>query len=65
MSQPVPIDDFKWVNIDDKWTAKNITKLDPTSSTSYMFEVDLEIPEAIHDRSLYLASINLMMNNWL
>ena len=49
MSQPVPIDDFQWANCDD-WTAETIRSLDSEAETSYMFEVDLEIPEAIHDR---------------
>ncbi len=49
MSQRVPIDDFQWANCDD-WTVETIQSLDSEAEISYMFEVDLEIPEAIHDR---------------
>ncbi len=49
MSQKVPVDNFQWVD-SKEWTAQTIMALDDEAEISYMFEVDLEIPESIHDR---------------
>ncbi len=53
MSQKLPIDNFQW---DDSkgWTAQKILSLDAEAETSYMFEVDIAIPEAIHNRYIDL-----------
>ncbi len=53
MSEPVPIDDFKWVTDDQtsSWTSEDILALDPKGTHSYIFEVDLEIPRHIHDHT--------------
>lgn len=53
MSEPVPIDQFNWVSEDvaSAWTAEDIMKMDPDGKTSYIFEVDLEIPKEIHDQT--------------
>ena len=57
MSQKVPVDNFKWV--DSKgWTAQTIMSLEVEAETSYMFEVDLEIPESIHDRYFKILIFN-------
>ncbi len=53
MSEPVPIDSFSWVKqeIIDSWTTEDILAMDPNSSHSHIFEVDLEIPQEIHNRT--------------
>ena len=53
MSEPVPIDQFTWVEegVTTSWTAEDIMRMDPSGKTSYIFEVDLEIPEEIHDQT--------------
>ncbi len=68
MSQKVPIDNFKWID-NKEWTAQKILSLDVEAETSYIFEVDLEIPESIHDRyfkifiNLYLKSTIIIKSN--
>ena len=51
MSQKVPVDEIKWVDGEtvESWTADNLMAMDPNASHSYILEVDLEIPESIHD----------------
>ena len=51
MPEPVPVDEIKWVDMEtvESWTAEKIIALDPNASHSYILEVDLEIPESIHD----------------
>lgn len=44
MSQPLPISNFKWIegNLD-------VTSIPDDAETGYIFEVDLEYPESLHD----------------
>ncbi len=53
MSEPVPIDEIQWVKdeLTSSWTRESILAMDPNSTHSYIFEVDLEIPENIHDHT--------------
>ncbi len=53
MSEPVPIDDFNWVDDEQtsSWTREDILALDPNDNHSYILEVDLEIPQHIHNRT--------------
>ena len=53
MSEPVPIDEFEWVGDDlaTSWTREDIMALNPNGTHSYILEVDLEIPEEIHDHT--------------
>ena len=53
MSEPVPIDQFEWVQEDiaSNWSAKDIMALNPNARQSYILEVDLKIPEEIHDHT--------------
>ena len=55
MSQPVPIDEIKWVDerIVQSWTQHDIMRLESTSnaSRSYILECDLEIPQNIHNET--------------
>ena len=55
MSQPVPIDEIKWVDerIVQSWTQHDIMRLESTSnaSHSYILECDLEIPQNIHNET--------------
>ena len=51
MSQSLPINNFQWVTEDE---LKNINedfihRLDDSSETGYMFDVDISIPEELHD----------------
>jgi len=50
MSEKVPVDGFKWDN-DTVWTRDMIMGLDANDTKGYIFEVDLEIPENIHDKT--------------
>jgi hypothetical protein len=47
MSQYLPTKDFKWC--DDVWSAEKIMNIADDADTGYMFEVDLHIPENLHD----------------
>ena len=55
MSEPVPVDEIKWVNEQtvQSWTQNDIMRLDgsSTASHSYILECDLEIPQNIHDET--------------
>ena len=53
MSEPVPIDGIEFVKqeIVDSWSAADILRMDPNAPISYIFEVDLEIPQEIHDHT--------------
>ena len=55
MSQPVPIDEIKWVmeQIVQSWTQQDIMRLDsgPKATHGYILECDLEIPQNIHDET--------------
>jgi hypothetical protein len=48
MSQYLPTCDFNWN--DDKWNAERIMAVADDAKTGYMFEVDLHIPEHLHDK---------------
>lgn len=48
MSQKLPIGKLKYENADE-FTEYIIKRLDPEGETGYFFEVDLEIPENLHD----------------
>ena len=51
MSQPLPYGQFSWID-DDRQKGQlvsNIQSLRPDSSHGYIFEVDLEYPESLHD----------------
>lgn len=48
MSQCLPYAKFKWVkNVDE--IVNKLTKIKSNSSTGYIFEVDLEYPQNLHD----------------
>ena len=51
MSEPVPIDQIKWVKqrVVDSWTQENIMAMNPNGSHGYILECDLEVPENIHE----------------
>ena len=53
MSQPMPIDNIKWVKerLSQSWSEQDIMRLDssPKASQGYILECDLEIPQSIHD----------------
>ena len=51
MSEPVPVDEIKWVNkeIVDTWRTEDIMAMDSNASHSFILECDLEIPDAIHN----------------
>jgi len=48
MSQKVPMDRFKWED-SSSWSCKEILEFDTESNIGLIFEVDIEIPEDIHD----------------
>ena len=52
MSQKVPMSNFKWVEdeVVKALTVQDIMCLDPNSDTGFVFEIDAEIPQEIHDR---------------
>jgi hypothetical protein len=47
MCEYLPVKDFKWNT--DEWTKDDIFKLDDKGERGYLFEVDLHIPEELHD----------------
>ena len=53
MSEKVPVDEIAFV--DDEtvahWTKDDIMKHDASGDHSYILEVDIEIPESIHDHT--------------
>ena len=53
MSEKVPIDGFKWVPEDQltSWGKEEILAMNPEGTHSYILEVDVNIPEEIHDRT--------------
>ena len=63
MCQYLPIGNFEWNN--DKWTIDDIMKLDDEGEKGYIFEVDLEYPEELHDlHNVYaLAPENMAIKN--
>lgn len=52
MCQPLPYSDFKFVNgklFDKLQDSEEILGLDPEGTKGYMFEIDLEYPDELHD----------------
>lgn len=51
MSQFLPTGNFKWVkNENSLWTDEGIMKIPADSKTGYIYEVDVEYPEKLHDQ---------------
>ena len=50
MSEKIPVDGFKWLDAKN-WTRDRIMSLDPNGKKGYIFEVDLQIPDNIHDKT--------------
>lgn len=48
MSQPLPIGDFAWSN-EREWTADRIMSVKADDATGYIFKVDLDYPQELHD----------------
>jgi hypothetical protein len=50
LSEKLPIRNFKWIeeNLED-WTKKKICALSDEAPIGYVFEVDLDYPESLHD----------------
>ena len=48
MSQPLPHQNYKWVNPDD-FNKENIMSIGENDATGYLFEVDLKYPSELHD----------------
>ena len=53
MSEKVPIDEIDFVDERTvaEWTTQDIIDMDASGDQSYIFEVDIEIPEEIHDQT--------------
>ena len=50
MSQLLPQKDFKWIeDVEKVFNEEKIKKLDPLGKTGWFFEVDVEVPEEVHD----------------
>ena len=49
MSDPLPTGGFKWLSTDEI-SSLNITSLDADSSIGYILEVDLDVPQELHDK---------------
>lgn len=47
MSQALPVGKFKWNT--DEWNTEKILEIGVADPTGYLFEVDLHIPESLHD----------------
>ena len=47
MSEHLPYKDFKWNT--DEWNEKKILELSDIQSTGYLFEVDITLPENLHN----------------
>lgn len=48
MSQKVPIDRFQWMNL-SSWSTQDILNFQSNGDTGLILEVDLEIPDEIHE----------------
>jgi hypothetical protein len=48
MSQPLPTGNYKWVNANN-FNEEKILKIEDDDLTGYIFEVDLEYPNELHD----------------
>lgn len=48
MMQPLPLENFEWC--EREFTVEEITNLPDDASTGYIFEVDLEYPQHLHDK---------------
>ena len=53
MSEPVPIGGFEFVEEStvSSWTQEDIMRLNASGEKSYILEVDLLIPQEIHDKT--------------
>ena len=53
MSEKVPVDEIDFVENDivTSWTTEDIMRMDSSGNHSYIFEVDIEIPQNIHDKT--------------
>ena len=53
MSEKIPIDEIEFVNevIVREWTADDIMQMTVNGSHCYILEVDIEIPQSIHDKT--------------
>ena len=53
MSEKVPVDEIAFVdnNTVSSWTREDIMKHDASGDHSYILEVDIEIPEGIHEQT--------------
>lgn len=49
MMKYLPISDFKWCEDVEQFTTESILNLSDESSVGYIFEVDLEYPQDLHD----------------
>lgn len=49
MSQYMPFQGFKWNN-EDQWDREKIMSMGKEADVGYIFEVDLHIPEHLHDK---------------
>ena len=65
MSQKMPMKDFRWVDkeVVDRVKAEHIAKLNPEGNTGYIFEIDAEIPQEIHDRCVSIC-ITYYFKSW-
>lgn len=48
MMQHLPLDDFQWCQ--DEFDVEKILNISDDSSTGYIFEVDLDYPQSLHDK---------------
>lgn len=48
MSQPLPVNDFKWM-AEREIVSFDVTTIPDDAETSYILEVDLEYPPKLHD----------------
>ena len=50
MQMPLPVDKFRWMGKDEiEQIIENLQEIDPEGPQGYIFEVDLEYPESLHD----------------
>ena len=49
MSQPLPVDGFTWVDIDN-WSHTTIADMEMSEGKGLILEVDLTFPKHLHDK---------------
>ena len=49
MSDPLPVRGFRWLN-EQEISALDISSFDENSNIGYVFEVDFDVPDEVHDR---------------